>query len=219
VQRRHQKLVEESPAPNLPQPLRHAIHAAALALASSMNYRSAGTVEFLVDADAGDFYFLEMNTRIQVEHPVTEMVTGLDLIEQQLRIAGGEGLQIAQEDVRMQGHAIECRINAEDPDRNFQPSPGLITAWEMPRSVDVRLDTHCEPGYRVPPHYDSLLGKLIVHGSSREDALVRMRRALSSLHIAGVRTTVPFLQRVMADDAFASGAVSTRLLSRLLPAT
>ncbi len=217
VQRRHQKLVEESPAPHLPQALRASIHAAALALTSSMNYRSAGTVEFLVDADAGEFFFLEMNTRIQVEHPVTEMVTGIDLVEQQLRIAAGEGLRLSQGDVSWRGHAIECRVNAEDPDRNFFPSPGHITTWDAPQGEGIRLDSHCEAGYRVPPHYDSLLGKLIVHGASREDALARMRRALAAFRIEGVRTTVPFLQRVVDDEAFASGRVSTRLLSRLLP--
>jgi acetyl-CoA carboxylase biotin carboxylase subunit len=219
VQRRHQKLVEESPAPNLPQPLREAIYAAALALTSSMDYRSAGTVEFLVDADAGEFFFLEMNTRIQVEHPVTEMVTGVDLVEQQLRIAAGEGLRLQQADVCLRGHSIECRVNAEDPDRNFFPSPGLITTWDVPQGEGIRLDTHCEPGYRVPPHYDSLLGKLIVHGRSRDDALARMRSALAAFHVGGVRTTVPFLRRVIDDEAFATGAVSTRLLSRLLPGT
>ncbi len=217
VQRRHQKLVEESPAPHLPQALRASIHAAALALTSSMNYRSAGTVEFLVDADAGEFFFLEMNTRIQVEHPVTEVVTGIDLVEQQLRIAAGEGLRLSQGDVSWRGHAIECRVNAEDPDRNFFPSPGHITTWDAPQGEGIRLDSHCEAGYRVPPHYDSLLGKLIVHGASREDALARMRRALAAFRIEGVRTTVPFLQRVVDDEAFASGRVSTRLLSRLLP--
>lgn len=217
VQRRHQKLVEESPAPNLPQALREAIHAAALALTSSMDYRSAGTVEFLVDADAGEFFFLEMNTRIQVEHPVTEMVTGVDLVEQQLRIAAGEGLRLQQSDVSLRGHSIECRVNAEDPDRNFFPSPGLITTWDVPKGEGIRLDTHCEPGYRVPPHYDSLLGKLIVHGRSRDDALARMRSALAAFHVEGVSTTVPFLRRVIDDEAFATGAVSTRLLSRLLP--
>ncbi len=217
VQRRHQRLVEESPAPHLPQALRASIHAAALALTSSMNYRSAGTVEFLVDADAGEFFFLEMNTRIQVEHPVTEMVTGIDLVEQQLRIAAGEGLRLSQGDVSWRGHAIECRVNAEDPDRNFFPSPGHITTWDAPQGEGIRLDSHCEAGYRVPPHYDSLLGKLIVHGASREDALARMRRALAAFRIEGVRTTVPFLQRVVDDEAFASGRVSTRLLSRLLP--
>lgn len=219
VQRRHQKLVEESPAPNLPQALREAIHAAALALTSSMDYRSAGTVEFLVDADAGEFFFLEMNTRIQVEHPVTEMVTGVDLVEQQLRIAAGEGLRLQQSDVSLRGHSIECRVNAEDPDRNFFPSPGLITTWDVPQGEGIRLDTHCEPGYRVPPHYDSLLGKLIVHGRSRDDALARMRSALAAFRVEGVRTTVPFLRRVIDDEAFATGAVSTRLLSRLLPGT
>ncbi len=217
VQRRRQKLVEEPPAPHLPQALRASLHAAALALTSSMNYRSAGTVEFLVDADAGEFFFLEMNTRIQVEHPVTEVVTGIDLVEQQLRIAAGEGLRLSQGDVSWRGHAIECRVNAEDPDRNFFPSPGHITTWDAPQGEGIRLDSHCEAGYRVPPHYDSLLGKLIVHGASREDALARMRRALAAFRIEGVRTTVPFLQRVVDDEAFASGRVSTRLLSRLLP--
>jgi acetyl-CoA carboxylase biotin carboxylase subunit len=218
VQRRHQKLVEESPAPQLPESLRKRIHSAALDLVRSMNYRNAGTVEFLVDADAGEFYFLEMNTRIQVEHPVTEMVTGVDLVAQQILIASGEGLSMRQEDVRLSGHAIECRINAEDASRNFFPSPGLIQLWNPPKSAYVRLDSHCESGYRVPPHYDSLLGKLIVHGNTRQEALVHMAQALYEFEVVGIQTTLPFLQRIVADEHFASGRVNTRLLERLLTA-
>lgn len=217
VQRRHQKLVEESPAPQLSQALRHRIHSAALDLVGSMNYRSAGTVEFLVDADANEFFFLEMNTRIQVEHPVTEMVTGVDLVAEQLRIAAGKGMSLGQADVRFSGHAIECRINAEDPSRNFFPSPGLITHWQAPQAAHIRLDSHCEAGYRVPPHYDSLLGKLIVHGSTREQALERMQIALKAFEVQGVQTTLEFLVRVVSDEHFASGRVHTRLLERLLP--
>lgn len=217
VQRRHQKLIEESPAPNLDDALRGRIFEAALALARALDYRSAGTVEFLVDSDAAAFYFLEMNTRIQVEHPVTEMVTGIDLVEQQLRVAAGAGIAMSQDDIGISGHAIECRINAEDPDRGFMPSPGLITRWEAPQGPFIRLDTHCEAGYRVPPYYDSLLGKLIVHGPTREAACVRMRSALAAFRIEGVATTIPLLARVIAEPRFAAGHVSTTLLGSLHP--
>jgi acetyl-CoA carboxylase biotin carboxylase subunit len=203
VQRRHQKLIEESPAPGLSEAARAGLHRAGLAAAAAVNYTSAGTVEFLVDDD-DNFYFIEMNTRIQVEHPVTEMVTGLDLIREQLRIAAGEPLGYRQEDVRFAGHAIECRVNAENP-VTFAPSAGRVTAWLPPGGREVRVDSHLMAGYAVPPTYDSLLAKIIVHGEDRAEALARMRRALGETVVEGVMTTIPFLQRVLAHDAFVEG--------------
>jgi acetyl-CoA carboxylase biotin carboxylase subunit len=203
VQRRHQKLIEESPAPGLSAEARAGLHRAGLAAAAAVNYTSAGTVEFLVDED-DNFYFIEMNTRIQVEHPVTEMVTGLDLIKEQLRIAAGEPLGYRQEDVRFAGHAIECRVNAENP-VTFAPSAGRVTAWLPPGGREVRVDSHLMAGYAVPPTYDSLLAKIIVHGEDRAEALARMRRALGETVVEGVLTTIPFLQRVLAHDAFVEG--------------
>jgi acetyl-CoA carboxylase biotin carboxylase subunit len=203
VQRRHQKLVEESPAPSLSAETRAGLHRAALAAAGAVNYTSAGTVEFLVDGN-GSFYFIEMNTRIQVEHPVTEMVTGLDLVKEQLRIAAGERLGYRQEDVRFEGHAIECRVNAENP-VTFAPSAGRVTTWLPPGGREVRVDSHLMAGYAVPPTYDSLIAKIIVRGNDRTEALARMRRALGETVVEGVKTTIPFLQRVLAYDAFVEG--------------
>ncbi|MBL0423418.1 acetyl-CoA carboxylase biotin carboxylase subunit [Ramlibacter sp. AW1] len=219
VQRRHQKLIEEAPAPFLSEELHTRIFAAALKLGREMSYRSAGTVEFLVDADAEAFYFLEMNTRIQVEHPVTEMVTGIDLVEQQLRIAAGEGLQLDQADITCRGHSIECRINAEDPDRGFAPSPGVLLRWEPPAGAHIRLDSHCTTGYKVPPHYDSLLGKLIVTSDTRDSALDLMGQALAGFAVEGIHTTIPFLRRVVGDERFSGGQINTRLLDALLVKT
>jgi acetyl-CoA carboxylase biotin carboxylase subunit len=203
VQRRHQKLIEESPAPSLAEESRTGLHKAGLAAAAAVNYTSAGTIEFLVDDD-GRFYFIEMNTRIQVEHPVTEMVTGLDLIKEQLRIAAGERLGYRQEDVRFSGHAIECRINAENP-LTFAPSAGRVTTWLPPGGREVRVDSHLMAGYAVPPTYDSLIAKVIVRGETRDEALARMRRALAETMVDGVKTTIPFLQRVLAHPAFVEG--------------
>jgi acetyl-CoA carboxylase biotin carboxylase subunit len=203
VQRRHQKLIEESPAPSLSAEARAGLHRAGLAAAAAVNYTSAGTIEFLVDDD-GNYYFIEMNTRIQVEHPVTEMVTGLDLIKEQIRIAAGERLGYGQEDVRFAGHAIECRVNAENP-VTFAPSAGRVTAWLPPGGREVRVDSHLMAGYAVPPTYDSLIAKIIVHGEDRAEALARMRRALGETVVEGVMTTIPFLQRVLAHDAFVEG--------------
>lgn len=216
LQRRHQKVVEESPAPSIDGALRNRILDAGVAFASRLAYRSAGTVEFIVDQDSGAFYFLEMNTRIQVEHPVTEMVTGIDLVQEQLRIAAGEPLRFAQGDVRFAGHAIECRITAEDPWRAFRPDPGRIAAWYPPQGENVRLDSHCYAGYTVPPYYDSLLAKLVVVGEDRDRAIARMRDALSRFEIAGVATTLPFLRVVMDSSGFASGRVNTRLVGELI---
>ncbi|HEX7216739.1 MAG TPA: acetyl-CoA carboxylase biotin carboxylase subunit [Methylomirabilota bacterium] len=203
VQRRHQKLLEESPAPALPPDTRTGLYKAALAVANAVNYVSAGTVEFLVDRE-GNFYFIEMNTRIQVEHPVTEMVTGLDIVREQIRIATGEPLGYKQSAVRFAGHSIECRINAEDPE-HFVPSPGRITAWVAPGGPGVRVDSHLMPGYVVPPHYDSLIAKIIVHAHDRAEAIARMHRALSEIVIEGVKTTIPYHLKLLADPTFVAG--------------
>ncbi len=212
VQRRHQKLIEESPSPALTDALRHAMGDAAVRLSSAIGYVGAGTIEFLLDTD-GSFYFMEMNTRIQVEHPVTEMVTGCDIVKEQIRVAAGEPLSI-QEPNGLRGHAIECRVNAEDPYRNFQPCPGMITAYHPPGGPGVRVDTHVYAGYTVPPHYDSLLAKVIVHGRDRAEALARMGQALDSFILEGVMTTIPFLARVIRHPDFVAGSVDTRFLER-----
>jgi len=219
LQRRHQKLVEESPAPAITETLREEIRHAALTLARSLRYESAGTVEFILDQDAGRFYFLEMNTRIQVEHPVSEMITGIDLVQEQLRVAGGESLRFSQSDVTFRGHAIECRINAELPAEGFLPNPGRITEWRPPEGPNIRVDTHCYAGYTVPIHYDSMLAKLVVYGSDRSEALQRMRRALRRFSVSGVGTTLGFLQFVIGSPDFTAGSVSTNLLERLIRQT
>ncbi len=213
VQRRHQKLVEEAPSPAVDQTLREDMGEAAVKAAEAIGYVGAGTVEFLLDED-GSFYFMEMNTRIQVEHPVTEMCTNFDLVKEQIRVAAGEPLSFVMNGHRLRGHAIECRVNAEDPARNFQPSPGLITAYHPPGGPGVRVDTHIYAGYTVPPYYDSLLAKVIVHGNNREEALARMRQALDSFIIEGVTTTIPFLGRVMRHPDFVAGKVDTKFLER-----
>ncbi|TLY54588.1 MAG: ATP-grasp domain-containing protein [Gemmatimonadetes bacterium] len=213
VQRRHQKLIEEAPSPAVDQTLRQAIGDSAVRLAEAIGYVGAGTIEFLLDED-GSFYFMEMNTRIQVEHPVTEMTTNFDLVKEQIRVAAGEPLSFVMNGHRLRGHAIECRVNAEDPARNFQPSPGTITVYHPPGGPGVRVDTHIYAGYTVPPYYDSLLAKLIVHGNSRTEALARMRQALDSFIIEGVTTTIPFLSRVMRHPDFVAGRVDTKFLER-----
>jgi len=213
VQRRHQKLIEEAPSPALDVTLREDIGDAAVRLAQAIGYVGAGTVEFLLDED-GSFYFMEMNTRIQVEHPVTEMCTNFDLVKEQIRVAAGEPLSFVMNGHRLRGHAIECRVNAEDPARNFQPSPGTITAYHPPGGPGVRVDTHIYAGYTVPPYYDSLLAKVIVHGNTRAEALARMRQALDSFIIEGVTTTIPFLGRVLRHPDFIAGTVDTMFLER-----
>jgi acetyl-CoA carboxylase biotin carboxylase subunit len=213
VQRRHQKLIEESPSPALSAVLRDRMGQAAVALASNIGYAGAGTLEFLLDTD-GSFYFMEMNTRIQVEHPVTEMVTSFDLVKEQIRVAANEPISFQGDGRRLRGHAIECRINAEDPSRNFQPCPGLITAYHPPGGPGVRVDTHVYAGYSVPPYYDSLLAKVIVHGNDREEALTRMGQALDSFILEGVTTTIPFLARVIRHPDFVAGDIDTRFLER-----
>jgi acetyl-CoA carboxylase biotin carboxylase subunit len=213
VQRRHQKLIEEAPSPAVTPELRERIGKAAVRLAQEIQYVGAGTIEFLLDED-GSFYFMEMNTRIQVEHPVTEMTTNFDLVKEQIRVAAGERLSLHLHGNRLRGHAMECRVNAEDPARNFQPSPGLITAYHPPGGPGVRVDTHIYDGYTVPPYYDSLLAKVIVQGNDREEAIARMRQALDSFIIEGVTTTIPFLARVMHHPDFVAGEVDTKFLER-----
>jgi acetyl-CoA carboxylase biotin carboxylase subunit len=203
VQRRHQKLIEESPAPAISRETRESLCKAALLVANAVNYVSAGTVEFLVER-SGRFYFIEMNTRIQVEHPVTEMITGVDLVREQIRIAAGEGLGYKQDAIVFRGHAIECRVNAEDPE-HFVPSPGRVTRWVPPGGPEVRVDSHMMSGYTVPPHYDSLIAKVIVHGRDRAEAIARMQRALSETLVEGIKTTIPFHLKLLADPAFVSG--------------
>ena len=211
IQRRHQKLLEEAPSPALDPELRRRMGEAAVAAARSINYEGAGTVEFLLDRSGG-FYFMEMNTRIQVEHPVTEMVTGIDLIAEQLRIAGGEPISVRQEDIQMNGHAIECRINAEDAQHNFRPAPGRITGWLPPGGPGVRVDSHVYTGYDIPPFYDSLIGKLIIWAPNRPAALERMKRALNECAITGIPTTVDFHLRMLDRPEFQAGDVHTKFV-------
>jgi acetyl-CoA carboxylase biotin carboxylase subunit len=219
VQRRNQKLIEESPcmAPGFDKRLRYDIQVAAVKLMAAAKYTNAGTVEFIYDVKARKFYFMEVNTRLQVEHPVTEMVTGLDLVEMQLRVASGEKLGIRQKDIDARlvkgGHSIECRINAEDPRRKFAPSPGKITLYSAPAGTNIRMDSHIYSGYTVPPNYDSMLGKLIVHGADRIDAVGRMRLALDQLVLEGIATTVPLLREVMGHVKFVGGAYDTSFLT------
>jgi acetyl-CoA carboxylase biotin carboxylase subunit len=213
LQRRHQKLVEESPAPNLPQSVREEICAAAVKLVKMANYYSAGTCEFLVDKDHR-FYFIEVNARIQVEHPVTELVTGIDLVREQLRIAAGQKLRFGQGDIEHRGVAMECRINAEDPDADFRPCPGTITRWQPPGGPGVRLDTHVCAGYRVPSNYDSMIAKLLVHQPTRAEALAVMRRALGEFVVEGIKTTIPLHRQIMNHSAFIEGSVDTTFIER-----
>ncbi|MBM3269770.1 MAG: acetyl-CoA carboxylase biotin carboxylase subunit [Candidatus Sericytochromatia bacterium] len=213
IQRRHQKLLEEAPSPSLTPRLRARMGEAALKAVKALSYEGVGTVEFLLDK-YGNFYFMEMNTRIQVEHPVTEMITGLDLVTRQILVAAGEPLAIKQEDVQLRGHAIECRINAEDPARDFRPSPGTIDAYVPPGGPGVRVDSHCYPGYTIPPHYDSMIAKLVVWAEDRDRAIARMQRALGEYAITGVRTTIPIHQRILENAFFRKGEVYTNFLQR-----
>ena len=214
IQRRHQKLVEEAPSPALTPELRAEMGEAAVRAAKAIDYVGAGTVEFLLDED-GSFYFMEMNTRIQVEHPVTEVTTGIDLLKEQIRVAAGEPLMIPEE-VGHRVHAIEFRINAEDPERNFAPCPGMITTFHPPGGPGVRLDTHVYTGYTVPPYYDSLLAKLIVSGNTRDEAIVRARHTLDQFIVEGIPTTIPFLREIVDDDAFVRGDVDTGFVARIM---
>ncbi|EGJ31604.1 MULTISPECIES: acetyl-CoA carboxylase biotin carboxylase subunit [Moorena] len=213
IQRRHQKLLEEAPSPVLDPELREKMGNAAVMAAKSINYVGVGTVEFLLDA-SGEFYFMEMNTRIQVEHPVTEMITGLDLIAEQIKIAEGDKLSLTQDQVTLKGHAIECRINAEDPDHGFRPQPGRISAYLPPGGPGVRMDSHVYPDYEIPPYYDSLIGKLIVWGPTRDAAIQRMKRALRECAITGVTTTLTFHQKILETPAFIEGQVYTNFVEK-----
>jgi acetyl-CoA carboxylase biotin carboxylase subunit len=213
LQRRHQKLVEESPAPGLPAKVRQKLGEAAVRLAKAVGYTNAGTCEFLVDSD-NNFYFIEVNARIQVEHPVTEMTTGIDLVKQQIRIASGEKLGFSQDQIVTRGHSFECRINSEDPDHDFRPSAGKITALRIPGGPGVRWDSHVQVGYSIPPNYDSLIGKLIVHAPTRPEAMATMRRALDELVIEGVQTTIPLHKRIFRNEVFADGRVDTTWIER-----
>ncbi len=213
IQRRHQKLIEESPSPVVDAKLRKRMGEMAVRGAKAADYHSLGTMEFLVDPE-GDFYFMEMNTRVQVEHPVTEAVTGIDLIKEQIRVAAGMRLSFTQEEVRFNGHAIECRVNAEDPDQDFLPCPGPITTYHPPGGPNVRVDSHLYGGYRVTPYYDSLLAKVIVHGRNREEAIQTMLRALEEMVVEPVKTTIPFHRKVLNDPTFLSGRYYTDFVER-----
>ena len=217
LQRRHQKVVEEAPAPAIAEDLRQAIREAGVKLARNIGYENAGTAEFIYDEDEKRFYFLEMNTRIQVEHPVSETISGIDLVQEQFRIADGLPLRAAQPDIVFRGHAIECRINAEIPEEGFRPNAGLIERWEPPVGPNIRVDTHCYPGYQVPMFYDSMLAKLIVYGSTRAEAVERMRRSLDRFVVTGIGTTIPFLRFMMGREEFATGAVTTHLIEDVMP--
>ncbi len=216
VQRRYQKLIEEAPAPGLPGPLREELHRAAVALGQRLAYRGAGTVEFLVDVARGAFYFLEVNARVQVEHPVTEAITGVDIVAEQIAVAEGRPLRLAQDDVDVAGHAIECRINAEDPRRGFLPSPGTVAAATFPAGPGIRVDTHIQAGSAVPPHYDSLLGKVITHGADRDRALSAMLAALARCEVTGVATNVAMHRALLGTAEFRRGGVDTGYLARQL---
>ncbi len=213
MQRRHQKVIEEAPAPGITDEQREKIGNRCVRACQEMGYRSAGTFEFLYEN--GEFYFIEMNTRLQVEHPVTEMITGVDIVREQLRIAAGEKLAYTQDDIRIQGHAIECRINAEDP-KKFMPSPGLITLWHAPGGPGVRIDSHVYSGYRVPPFYDSMIGKLITHGADRKAAIARMKNALTEIVIEGIKTNVPLHQEIFQHTAFQQGGTDIHYLEKRL---
>jgi acetyl-CoA carboxylase biotin carboxylase subunit len=214
IQRRHQKLIEESPSPIISSSMRKKMGKAARHAAEAVDYVTVGTVEFLYDQKEDKFYFMEMNTRIQVEHTVTEMITGIDLVKEQIRLAAGERLTIDKDEVEIRGHAIECRVNAEDPDHDFRPSPGLITQVILPGPPGVRVDTHIYSGYTIPTYYDSLLAKLIVLGDNREDAIRRMQRALGEFTIEGVKTTIPLHQRIIGHELFKKGETFTDFVAK-----
>lgn len=219
VQRRYQKLIEEAPCTVMPDNIRADLHAAAVKLTSDLNYRNAGTVEFLYDTDRQEFYFIEVNARIQVEHPVSELISRRDLVAMQIKLAGGEAMTLEQSDIKLHGHAIECRVNAEDPDNNFRPSPGRITSFQSPDMDFVRLDTFCHEGALVPPYYDSMIGKLIAYGNDRDEALARMEAAINQLHIDGVATNMPLQYFTVTHENFRNNQFTTRWLEQTaLPA-
>lgn len=214
IQRRHQKLIEETPSPALDSKLRKRMAEAAIKCAKAIGYVNAGTIEFLLDED-GSFYFMEMNTRIQVEHPITEAVTGIDLVKEQIRITSGEKIRYKQDEIRFSGSAIECRINAEDPDNDFLPSPGKIGILQLPGGRGVRLDTHVYSGYEILPYYDSMIGKLVVHGKDRYEAISICKRALDEFVLEPIKTTIPFHRKVMSNPAFMRGRFSTDFVEKL----
>ena len=216
MQRRHQKVIEEAPAPFLTEEEREAIGERCVRACLEMNYRSAGTFEFLYQD--GEFYFIEMNTRVQVEHPVTELITGVDIVREQLLIASGETLSFKQEDIKINGHAVECRINAEDP-KTFMPSPGMVDLWHAPGGPGVRVDSHVYSGYRVPPFYDSMIAKIITHGSDRATAIARMRHALAEMVIEGIKTNIPLHQEILQHGAFQAGGTDIHYLEKRLGLT
>jgi len=216
VQRRYQKLIEETPAPGLSEGLRSSLHEAAMRFAARLAYRGAGTVEFLVDRKTGSFYFLEMNARIQVEHPVTEAVTGVDLVAEQIAIANGAGLRRELADLGRRGWAIECRVNAEDPLNDFRPSPGVVREVSWPSGEGIRVDTHIQPGSRVPPFYDSLMAKIVAHGPDRASTLAALRRAIATTRLSGVASNLSFHAAALADPEFQAGGVDTGFVARLL---
>jgi acetyl-CoA carboxylase biotin carboxylase subunit len=214
VQRRHQKLLEESPSPMLSEKTRREMCAMAVRLARAVKYEGAGTIEFIMDR-WGRYYFMEMNTRVQVEHTVTEEVTDFDIIKEQIRIASGEKMSIPNKEIKMRGHAIECRINAEDPDNNFCPSPGTITEYNVPGGPGIRVDTHVYKGYRIPPNYDSMVAKLIAHGRDRTEAIARMKRALDEFVIEGIKTTIPLHKKILENDNFIKNNYSTSFIEKM----
>jgi acetyl-CoA carboxylase biotin carboxylase subunit len=216
LQLRYQKMLEEAPSPGVPPETRNRMSQAAIEISQAIQYESAGTVEFILDQDSGQFYFLEMNTRIQVEHPVTEMTTGIDLVKEQIRVAVGLPLSLSQSDVRPSGHAIECRINAEFPQEGFRPFPGRITDWRIPNEHGIRVDTHCYPGYLVPPYYDSLLAKVISLGHDRQEAIEHMQSALERFFVSGLETTIPFHRFILNHEDFRKGKINTRWLEETL---
>ena len=216
IQRRNQKLLEESPSPVLDDVMRAQIGEAAVRLCKHVGYTSAGTIECILDGRTGRFYFMEMNTRVQVEHPVTELVTGIDIVKEQIRIAQGVPLSLTQSDVRLSGHAIECRINAEDPDMGFAPSPGVVRNFHVPGGPGIRVDSHLYTGYRIPAYYDSLLAKVIAWGNTRAEAMARMHRAISEMRIDGVKTTLPFHQALLRNEQFRRGEVHTKFVEDVL---
>jgi acetyl-CoA carboxylase biotin carboxylase subunit len=215
-QRRYQKMIEEAPSPVVSAETRKKITSAAIRIVDHINYENAGTIEFILDQQQDKFYFLEMNTRIQVEHPVTEMVTDFDIVEEQIRIAEGKALSISQNDVTMTGHSIECRVTAESPENNFRPTPGRINKWQQPQGAGIRVDTHCFSGYVVPPYYDSLLAKLIVSGRNRKEALSLMQKALQHFTVSGVSTNIAFLSLIITHNDFITGNINTRWLEEVV---
>ncbi|MEZ5687749.1 MAG: acetyl-CoA carboxylase biotin carboxylase subunit [Caenibius sp.] len=216
VQRRYQKLIEEAPCAAMPDHLRAQLHKSAVDLAASVNYRNAGTAEFLFDVQRQEFYFIEVNARIQVEHPVSEMIAGFDLVQEQIRIAGGADLSVKQEDIKLNGHAIECRINAEDAERDFLPSPGRVTRWQPPEGPGIRLDSHMSEGAMIPPFYDSMVGKLIAHGKDRSEAIDRLVNAIDNFAIEGVPTTLPLQRAIITHPDFVENRIHTRWLEQVV---